>query len=154
MFTTLMLFEKEDFTLQDISEKVSYLQGLSEGLNITEGSPQGKIISGILNVLNEMADDINALHLDFSAMHDYIESVDDDLLELEETVADDEFTELECRHCGESIYIESDILDDEDVIEVICPNCNEVIFINDGSFDHEYMPVDDEFEVGPSQTRA
>ncbi len=138
--------------MQDISEKVSYLQGLSEGLNITEGSPQGKIISGILNVLNDMADDINALHQDFADMREYIQSVDDDLLELEETVAEDEFMELECRNCGETLYVESDIRDDEDTIEVICPNCNEVIFINDGSFDFEHLPDDDEIDA--SQARV
>ncbi|MEA4923969.1 MAG: AraC family transcriptional regulator [Syntrophomonadaceae bacterium] len=138
--------------MQDISEKVSYLQGLSEGLNITEGSPQGKIISGILNVLNDMADDINTLHQDFADIREYIQSVDDDLLELEETVAEDEFMELECRNCGETLYVESDIRDDEDTIEVICPNCNEVIFINDGSFDFEHLPDDDEIDA--SQARV
>lgn len=132
--------------MQDITEKVSYLQGLSEGLNISEGSPQGKIISGILSVLNEVADDINAIHRDIAFMRDYIESVDDDLLELEQSTADNEFTELECQNCGEPLYVESDILDDEDVIEIICPNCNEVISINEGSFDHQHIPVDDEVE--------
>jgi RNase P subunit RPR2 len=121
---------------------------LSEGLNITEGSPQGKIISGILNVLNEMADEITGIQKDFVEMREYIESVDDDLLDLEESVLDDDYMELECRNCGEQLYIESDIMDDEDVIEVTCPSCNEVIFINDGSFDHEHISVDEEFEVG------
>ena len=41
----------------DISEKISYLQGLSAGLNISDASPQGKIISGILAVLDDMAAD-------------------------------------------------------------------------------------------------
>jgi ribosomal protein S27E len=137
--------------LQDISEKVSYLQGLSEGLNITGGSPQGKIISGILNVLNEMADEINTIQKDFEGMQEYIESVDDDLFELEESVSDEGFMELECQGCGEQLYIESDILDDEDVIEVICPRCNDVIYINDGSFDYEHLAEDEEFEVSGSK---
>lgn len=136
--------------MQDISEKVSYLQGLSEGLNITEGSPQGKIISGILNVLNEMADEISSIQKEFEDMQDYIESVDDDLFELEESVADEGILELECQSCGEQLYIESDILDDEDVIEVICPRCNDVIFINDGSFDYEHLPEDEEFDASRS----
>ncbi|PKM78594.1 MAG: AraC family transcriptional regulator [Firmicutes bacterium HGW-Firmicutes-15] len=137
--------------MRDISEKVSYLQGLSEGLNITGGSPQGKIISGILNVLNEIADEISGIQTKFDEMQEYIESVDDDLLDLEESVLDDDYMELECRNCGEQLYIESDIMDDEDVIEVTCPRCNEVIFINDGSFDHEHISVDEEFEVGESR---
>jgi PAS domain-containing protein len=142
---------KGGFTLRDISERVSYLQGLSEGLNITEGSPQGKIISGILNVMNEMAEEITGIQQDFEEMRDYIQSVDDDLLDLEETVLeDDDYIELECRNCGEQLYIESDILDDEDVIEVTCPCCNEVVFINDGSFDHEHIADDEDFEMGKS----
>ena len=120
-------------------------------MNITGGSPQGKIISGILNVLNEIADEISGIQTKFDEMQEYIESVDDDLLDLEESVLDDDYMELECRNCGEQLYIESDIMDDEDVIEVTCPRCNEVIFINDGSFDHEHISVDEEFEVGESR---
>ena len=140
--------------MQDITEKVSYLQGLSEGLNISEGSPQGKIISGILSVLSEIAGEVTTLQQDMEEMREYIESVDDDLFELEESVLDDEIMELECRNCGEQLYIEADIMDDEDVIEITCPNCNEVIFINDGSFDHEHVPVDEEFEVGDSHSHS
>lgn len=122
--------------LRDMSEKVSYLQGLSEGLTITEGSPQGKIISGILNVLNEMADELCIMQNDFAEIKEYIESMDDDLLDLEETVFDeDEFMEILCNSCGEKLYIETDIFDDEDKIEVICPRCNEIVYINDGSFE-------------------
>lgn len=29
--------------MRDISEKVSYLQGLTEGVNLTDGSPQVKL---------------------------------------------------------------------------------------------------------------
>lgn len=123
--------------LRDMSEKVSYLQGLTEGLNITEGSPHGKIISGMLNVMNEMADELSLMQHDFAEIKDYIENIDDDLYELEETVFDEEeFMQIKCRSCGEKLLIENDILDDEDSIEVICPRCNEVVYINDGSFDY------------------
>jgi phage FluMu protein Com len=130
--------------LRDMSEKVSYLQGLTEGLNITESSPQGKIISGMLNVMNEMADELNLMQQDFAEIKEYIESIDDDLFELEETVLDEEeFTQIKCRTCGEKLLIEKDILDDEDHIEVICPSCNEVVYVNDGSFDYSNDDTDD-----------
>jgi len=129
--------------LRDMSEKVSYLQGLSEGLNITDGSPQGKIISGILNVLNEMADELNKLQVDLVEVREYMESIDDDLLDLEETIfEEDEFMEICCKSCGEKLLIENDIFDDEDCIEVICPRCNEVVYINDGSFDYDLVTPD------------
>jgi phage FluMu protein Com len=131
--------------LRDMSEKVSYLQGLTEGLNITESSPQGKIISGMLNVMNEMADELNLMQQDFAEIKEYIESIDDDLFELEETVLDEEeFTQIKCRTCGEKLLIEKDILDDEDHIEVICPSCNEVVYVNDGSFDFYNDDADDD----------
>lgn len=132
--------------MQSIIEKVSYLQGLSEGLTINEGSPQGKIISGMLAVLNEMADEINSLQRDLEEMHSYIECVDDDLLELEEMVSGEEYIEVECRHCGERLYVETDSFEDEDIIEIICPNCNEVVFVNDGAFDYQHLPVDEDLE--------
>lgn len=129
--------------LRDMSEKVSYLQGLSEGLNITEGSPQGKIISGILNVLNEMAEEITTMQCDFAEIREYLEMIDDDLLDLEETVfEEDEFIEISCKNCGEKVYIENDIFDDEDRVEVICPSCNEVVYVNDGAFDYGHAEPD------------
>lgn len=125
--------------MRDISERVSYLQGLSEGLNISEGSPQGKIISGILNVLDELAETVTHLQIEMDDFREYVESIDDDLFDLEESVYDEDtdFVELECHHCGEDLFFEADILEDDDVVEVICPNCNEVVFINDGSFDYD-----------------
>ncbi|HOQ09065.1 MAG TPA: AraC family transcriptional regulator [Syntrophomonadaceae bacterium] len=124
--------------MRDITEKVSYLQGLSEGLNISEGSPQGKIISGILSVLEELSDAVVNLQWEMDEFREYVESIDDDLFDLEESIYDDEdLIEVECQHCGEELVFDADILEDDDVIEVICPNCNEVVYVNDGSFDYE-----------------
>jgi len=108
--------------VRDITEKVSYLQGLSEGLNISEGSPQGKIISGILSVLEELSDAVVNLQWEMDEFREYVESIDDDLFDLEESIYDDEdLIEVECQHCGEELVFDADILEDDDVIEVICP---------------------------------
>lgn len=132
--------------MKDISEKVSYLQGLSEGLNIREGSPQGKIISGILSVLDEMADSIKDIEEDYEELKDYVETIDDDLMELEEEWLGDDgkFVQTRCSNCGEMLRFESDILDDDDSIEIICPNCDEVVFVHDGCFDFEPSVDDDD----------
>lgn len=133
--------------MRDIAEKVSYLQGLSEGLNISEGSPQGKIISGMLGVLEEIANSMINLQYEFEEFKEYVESIDDDLFDLEESILDEddlENIEIKCANCGEQLYFESEILEDDDVIEIICPNCNEVVFVNDGSFDFEHSYIDDE----------
>lgn len=134
--------------MRDISEKVSYLQGLSEGLNISEGSPQGKIISGILSVLEELSDTVVNLQCEMDEFREYLESIDDDLFDLEESIYEDEgdLIELECHHCGEELVFDSDILEDDDVIEVICPNCNEVVFVNDGSFDYDPACIENDLD--------
>lgn len=133
--------------MRDISEKVSYLQGLSEGLNISDGNPQGKIISGILSVLEDISGTLAEVRSELNTVREYIESVDDDLFELEENIKkEQDVIEVKCDNCGEELVFDADVMDDEDVIEIICPRCNEVVFVNDGSFDFEYGDFEDEMD--------
>ena len=133
--------------MRDINEKVSYLQGLCEGLNVSDGNPQGKIITGILGVLDDISGILVDMRSEFSIVKEYIESIDDDLFELEENFKQDKnVVELTCDNCGEELCFDADLVEDDDVIEIICPRCNEVVFINDGSFDYDYSDYDDEVE--------
>ena len=133
--------------MRDINEKVSYLKGLCEGLNVSDGNPQGKIITGILGVLDDISGILVDMRSEFSIVKEYIESIDDDLFELEENFKQDKnIVELTCDNCGEELCFDADLVEDDDVIEIICPRCNEVVFINDGSFDYDYSDYDDEVE--------
>ena len=133
--------------MRDINEKVSYLQGLCEGLNVSDGNPQGKIITGILGVLDDISGILVDMRSEFNIVKEYIESIDDDLFELEENFKQDKnVVELTCDNCGEELCFDADLVEDDDVIEIICPRCNEVVFINDGSFDYDYSDYDDEVE--------
>jgi len=121
--------------LKNLKEKISYLQGLAEGLNIEDASKEGRVLSGIIDVLEDMAEqieDIEEAHID---LEDYVESIDEDLYELEGDVfgddADDDLVEVECPNCQETVCFEAEIMDDEDLIEVTCPNCDEVVYVND-----------------------
>ena len=40
----------------EISEKVAYLKGLAEGLNLDTDSKEGKLIAAIIDVLDDMAE--------------------------------------------------------------------------------------------------
>ncbi len=135
--------------MKEISEKVSYLQGLSEGLNVNEKSPQGKILNGVLAVLSDMADEMEDIQVEMENIKDYLDSIDEDLFELEESWLNSEedypeHMEQECPNCGETVYFYSSLMDDKDVLEIICPKCNEHIFINEGAFDYEPAFIDDE----------
>lgn len=137
--------------MREISEKISYLQGLCEGMNIGENTSQGKIILGILTVLDDLAMEVRELRGGLRDFRDYLQTLDDDLFELQESLADeedddDDYIELTCSKCGEELYFDAEILDDEDKIEIICPSCNEVVLIHDGAFDFEPAFIDDDGE--------
>jgi len=135
---------------RDLTEQVSYLQGLTEGLNINDGGPQGKIITGILDVLNEITAHIKELREDVFELSEYMDCIDNDLCELQESLLDEadlDHIEIECANCQEKLYFDADILNEEDTIEIICPRCNEVVFVNDGSFDYEPSVEDDRISL-------
>ncbi|MFZ5640426.1 MAG: CD1247 N-terminal domain-containing protein [Bacillota bacterium] len=123
--------------MKNLKEKISYLQGLAEGLRIEEGSKEGRVLSGIIDVLEDMAEQIEDIEEAHTDLEEYVESIDEDLYELEGDVLgddfddDEDFVEVECPKCKEIVCFESDILEDEDLIEVTCPNCDEVVYVND-----------------------
>jgi phage FluMu protein Com len=139
--------------MKDISERVSYLQGSSEGLNIKDGSPQGKVLSGMLSVMEDMADIIAVIQRELDEIKDYVDSIDQDLLDLEEDYRRDQgqMIEVKCPNCGEKLWMESDDENYDDAMEITCPKCNEVVFINEGSFDFEPAYIEDELDPNVNQ---
>ncbi len=138
--------------MRNLSERISYLKGLSEGMNVAELGPQGKIMTGILDVLEGIVDDIDSLRAEMEDFKEYVQSIDDDLNLLEEDVYGDDYVYMTCKKCGEEVYFDADVLEDDDVIEIVCPECNEVVFVNDGSFDFEPSVMGNELE-GKERTR-
>ncbi len=141
--------------MSNLSKKVSYLRGFAEGLDISPKSDEGKLISKMLEVIDEMADKIDALEEsrnetdailddideelswladdiygedDFSDDEDddyEDEDEDDDWLNDDTNGADNDLFEIQCPNCGEDVMVDFDMLDEEKGI--ICPNCHEEI---------------------------
>ena len=110
-----------------ISEKVAYLKGLAEGLNLdVEKSKEGKLISVMIGILEEVGLSIEDLEENALALGEEIDVLSDDLADVESVVFDEEeeddedYFEVECPNCEEPI-----IIDDEALAagEVQCPNC-------------------------------
>ena len=115
-----------------ISEKVAYLKGLAEGLNIdTEKSKEGKLISVMIGILEEVGLSIEDLEDTVDALGEELDAVSDDLGDVESVVFDeeddeeeedfdDDWFEVECPTCEEPL-----IIDDEALAEgyIQCPNC-------------------------------
>jgi len=63
-----------------ISEKVAYLKGLAEGLDIdTEKSKEGKLISVMIGILEEVGLSIEDLEESSEALGEEIDALSDDL---------------------------------------------------------------------------
>ena len=119
-----------------ISEKVAYLKGLAEGLNIdTEKSKEGKLISVMIGILEEIGMSIEDLEENTVALGEEIDAISDDLSDVEKAVFDDEdeddddcccddddFFEVDCPNCGETLMIDESVLE-EGVIQ--CPGCKQ-----------------------------
>jgi len=114
-----------------LNERVSYLRGLAEGLGM-EGTKEEKIINAIIDTLEEFADAYNELENSYSDLKDYVDSIDDDLADVENELFDDDedYVEVECPNCHETVYVDDDIFEDDDG-EIVCPNCNETIYVKD-----------------------
>ena len=121
-----------------ITEKVAYLKGLADGLAIdTEKSKEGKLISVIIDILEEMGMSIEDLEENTTALGEELDAVSDDLADVEELLYeddDDEDEDDECC-CDEDDEDEDGCCcgeeDDDDFFEVECPNCQEPLVIDE-----------------------
>ncbi len=115
-----------------LSERVAYLKGLVEGMQINDASNEGKLIKAIIDVLDDFALTIEDIEEVQDQISEQMEGIDEDLAEVEEAVfgdEDDEYCcddEIECPHCGEAIDID-DIVLDKDTKSFECPYCHKKI---------------------------
>lgn len=122
--------------MSNIKQRIAYLQGLAQGLDIDDNTKEGRVLTGIIGVLEEMAEQIDDIETEQIDLEDYVESIDEDLFDLEGNVygeddLDDNMIEVECPKCQEIVCFDEDIVFDDDLIEVTCPNCDEVVYVND-----------------------
>lgn len=116
-------------------EKVAYLKGLLEGMDVNKESKEGKVIAAVVDVLTDMANDMEDLSDCVAEMGAQVDEIDEDLDALESDYYDDEcdcdcdcdedeLYEVTCPACGEEFGVEeADLLDGS----VDCPACGETL---------------------------
>lgn len=146
--------------MMEITEKVAYLKGLAEGLNLDTEEKEGKLFAAIIDILDDMALEIEDIKDDQMELGDGLDAVSDDLEDVEDLVygeqddlydADDEelFAEDEdcygttCPNCGEDIFFDESILGDG---QVACPNCGETLEFDFGQEIEEAEDAEDNVE--------
>lgn len=113
-----------------ISEKVAYIKGLADGLPLSKDTPEGKVLSAVIDALEDisyslsdledsitvLADDIDELYE--GKYEDYYEEDEDDFDD------DDDLYEVPCGKCGENLFLD---VDDLEKGGITCPACGEEI---------------------------
>ena len=120
-------------------EKVAYLSGLLNGLAFDPDSREGKVFCGILDVLEEMADEIEHIADNLDELEEFVEALDEDLEDLEGILDDDddaededELVSVKCPSCGHMNTFHPELLwESDDEVEVLCTNCDAVIFTSE-----------------------
>ena len=136
----------------DLTEKISYIKGFAEGLNLDQSKDEVKVINKIIDLLGDMAESVAELQDCYDESVDIIDAINEDLLELEDYVYDDcddcdccdddeenPLYEVTCPQCDEKIVVKEDELL---CGEIDCPNCDAVL-----EFDFSDL-MDDEHSDG------
>lgn len=74
--------------MEYLYQKVSYLQGLAEGLGIDEETKEGKLLLHIIDVLEDFTDVIDEIIEDHQDLEEYVEFIDEDLTDVEDELYD------------------------------------------------------------------
>ena len=113
-----------------ISERVAFIKGMAEGMKIDDSTNEGKLMTAIIDVLDDISLAIEDVEEIQDEMGEQVDGIDEDLAELEKIFYDEEdeleFEEIDCPYCGEMIEVDLDMID-EDAESIECPHCHEKI---------------------------
>lgn len=115
-----------------IKEKLAYVKGLVEGLELDKSKPEVRVLSAIVELLDDVTLSVSDLEEGYDDLADQVDEIDEDLCALEEDFYDEEcdccdgeddvFYEVTCPTCGETVCVSEEILLDGGIE---CPNCSE-----------------------------
>jgi hypothetical protein len=130
----------------ELMEKVAYLKGMVDMADLDPSSKETKILNALIEAIDEMAGTVQALTEANAQMCDVIESLDEDLSEVEDDLygeddedfddddydydddededEDEDIYEVTCPTCGKTFEVDEYMLDEG---EINCPSCGELL---------------------------
>ena len=114
----------------EITEKVAYLKGLMEGMKIDTETNEGKILSAMVDILEDIGLELEDLWNAQGELEDGLDVVSDDLEDIEDIVYDEDDEDDEDESFDDEYY-EDDAEDDEDCYATTCPTCEETIYFDE-----------------------
>ncbi len=131
--------------MSKLTDRASYLKGLAAGMKLNMEKDSNQLLMEVLNVLQEMAEEMERMSDAHDELNEYVESIDDDLADLEDVLFGDE-EDGECDEACDCCHDEEDEEDDdeeedeEELISYECPSCgHEIVFkASSVDFDEDY----------------
>lgn len=119
-----------------LTEKMSYLQGLIDGLEIDESTKEGKALVKMSEVMSELVLYVEDLQSQVDELTELCDILDEDLGSVEEDLYGDDEDFDECDECDEDWDDDDDDYDfdddDDELYEVTCPTCGDTILLDEG----------------------
>lgn len=133
-----------------LTEKISYIRGLADGLELDNDKKEVKVLNAIIDLLDDMALAVEDMEDLYDELAEQVDAVDEDLTYLEDDFYDDcdccdcddcdydcddcecldcfdedeAYYEVTCGKCDEQICVSEDVLLEG---EITCPNCGELL---------------------------
>ena len=125
-----------------ISEKVAYIKGLADGLALSDETKEGKVLKAVIDVLSDIASEIDDLNENQLDIGDELDALSEDLGDVEDILfgdldEDDDYCDDDCCCCDddEDEDEDEDDEDDEDYeeleFEATCPECGADIALSE-----------------------
>ena len=151
----------------NLTERISYIRGLAEGLQLDETKPEVKVLNAIVELLDDMAYSVSDMEELYDELAAQVDEIDQDLADVETELYDDEdcdcdcdccdddcdcdccdfeedednpFYEVTCGACGQHINVSEDVLLEG---EIECPNCGELLEFDFSDLFEEECGCDD-----------
>lgn len=120
-------------------EKIAYLKGLIDGQNLADSPQKVSFYAALVDALESLADSVEEHEGIHKELNDYLEQLDEDVAELEDTLdvlleddcddedydsdydEEEEFDSVSCPHCNKDFFYEPAAYDDGE--ELLCPHC-------------------------------
>lgn len=131
---------------KDIKGRVAYLKGLAEGLQLDQDTKHGKVLTNLIDVLQDLAGEMDGLRRSHEEVEAYVESLDEDLASVEDDIYLDEDDEVvlveedgdeDKDEEGEGVDLE-DVVTEPVYFKVECPHCHENVYFEDSLIDDDY----------------
>ena len=125
-----------------LTEKMSYLKGLIDGLEIDTSTKEGKVLVQMSEVMSELVLYVDDLQSQVDELTELCDILDEDLGQVEDDFYECGECDGDCDTCDDDDWDDDDFDfddDDDELYEITCPTCGDTILLDEGMIEEGSM---------------